>query len=667
MNWINSLAPLQWVLLGLIPPLIVLLYFLKLRRSPVEVPSTYLWLKTIEDMHVNSIWQRLRNNLLLFLQLLAVLLIMLAVLRPGCQGEQLIGERFIFVVDQSASMSAKDAPDQSTRLDRAKQQVISLIDRMKRDDSAMIISFSDRAVVQQSYTKNKSLLKRKVNDIQQTERASDLNEALLAASGLANPGRTSDRENFIDVQVAEALEATLFLLSDGAVKEVPRFSLGNLTAEYRPIGAAEPPPNVGIITFSLNDQIEIGEQVQVFARLQNSGMEDALVNLELFVNDQLRDAKANIKVPGLGATSLNFDLTDLMVGLDEPTPIKLRIENEDVYMQDNIAYCVLSPPRMINALVVSDYNQYLQMVLKTDRVAKIASVQFEPRSYLKDNVYLERATLGHYDLIIYDQCAPETPPLCNAVYWAAVPRGGDWKTNENLEVTPITDVDSTHPLMYAIAMGEVNILRSQTLSGPQGAIPLIDSPQGAVMMIATREGFEDLVIGFPLLEYTSSNGILNNTDWPRKLSFPLFFQNALSYLGGGYRLNASRNLVPGELAALRTHFPVESIEVKDPTGVVTQVKARSDGQFIFSHTERSGVYEVISGGGKNLEQRFAVNLFDRLESDLAVRDELKLGYNTVEGKTVSEPVRKEFWPWVVLGILAVVLLEWIIYNRRVWI
>ncbi len=41
-----------------------------LKREPLEVPSTYLWHKSIEDLHVNSIWQRLRRSLLLLLQLL---------------------------------------------------------------------------------------------------------------------------------------------------------------------------------------------------------------------------------------------------------------------------------------------------------------------------------------------------------------------------------------------------------------------------------------------------------------------------------------------------------------------------------------------------------------------------------------------------------------------
>ena len=82
--------------------------FSKLRRQPLEVPSTYLWKKSIEDLHVNSLWQRLRQNLLLFLQLLLIALAMLALLRPGWEGTKLDGNRFIFLVDNSASMSATD-------------------------------------------------------------------------------------------------------------------------------------------------------------------------------------------------------------------------------------------------------------------------------------------------------------------------------------------------------------------------------------------------------------------------------------------------------------------------------------------------------------------------------------------------------------------------------
>ena len=162
MNWFASALPWYgWTILAMIPPLILLLYFLKLRRAPLEVPSTYLWTRTIEDLHVNSIWQRLRNSLLLLLQLLLAFLLLLACLQPGCEGEDIQGERFIFLVDNSSSMSAKDAPGDKTRLEYTKEQIRNMIDSMARDASAMIISFSNESDVVQSYTKKQIVTEKK--------------------------------------------------------------------------------------------------------------------------------------------------------------------------------------------------------------------------------------------------------------------------------------------------------------------------------------------------------------------------------------------------------------------------------------------------------------------------------------------------------------------------
>ena len=128
----------------------MLLYFLKLKRQPLEVPSTYLWHRTIEDLHVNSLWQRLRQNLLMFLQLLLLLLAILALLRPSWQGSKLTEDRYIFLVDTSASMSATDVATDATgkrqaaidRLDRPAAQT-----RQRGDDHQLFRSRDCRAAV----------------------------------------------------------------------------------------------------------------------------------------------------------------------------------------------------------------------------------------------------------------------------------------------------------------------------------------------------------------------------------------------------------------------------------------------------------------------------------------------------------------------------------------
>src|SRR5437588_2395815 len=100
----SPLSLTAWAVLAGVPVGIILLSFLNLRRRPVQVPSTLLWRRSLEDLHVNSLFQRLRRNLLLFLQLLAVVLAMLALAGPRIMGTTGQGQRYILAIDNSASM-----------------------------------------------------------------------------------------------------------------------------------------------------------------------------------------------------------------------------------------------------------------------------------------------------------------------------------------------------------------------------------------------------------------------------------------------------------------------------------------------------------------------------------------------------------------------------------
>ncbi|MEO2091343.1 MAG: hypothetical protein ABGY75_17940, partial [Gemmataceae bacterium] len=87
----------------------------------------------------------------------------------------------------------------------------------------------------------------------------------------------------------------------------------------------------------------------------------------------------------------------------------------------------------------------------------------------------------------------------------------------------------------------------------------------------------------------------------------------------------------------------------------------------YSGTDKLGVYTAEWGSGAAKQtRRFAVNLFDAEESNLAPVNQFKVGAETV---TAGDPkqVPRELWKLAVLLGLAVVLIEWWIYNRRVQI
>ena len=70
MTWLTPM--LMGVAAAVALPTLVILYFLKLRRRDLEVSTTLLWKKSIQDLQANAPFQRIRRNILLLLQLMAL-------------------------------------------------------------------------------------------------------------------------------------------------------------------------------------------------------------------------------------------------------------------------------------------------------------------------------------------------------------------------------------------------------------------------------------------------------------------------------------------------------------------------------------------------------------------------------------------------------------------
>src|SRR5690349_23456691 len=117
-------------------PTLLVLYFLKLRRREMPVSSTILWRKAIQDLQVNAPFQKLRRNLLLFLQLLLLALLLLALAKPVANVTPTPGQTTAILIDRSASMAAKSSDGKTTRLDEAKRRAKELVDSLPRGATA---------------------------------------------------------------------------------------------------------------------------------------------------------------------------------------------------------------------------------------------------------------------------------------------------------------------------------------------------------------------------------------------------------------------------------------------------------------------------------------------------------------------------------------------------
>lgn len=426
MNWIPTLTNWQWGLLAAVPVGIILLYFLKLRRETVEIPSTYLWARTVEDLHVNSLFQRIRQNLLLLLQLLAVAIAAMALLRPGAQGTSSTQGRSIFLLDASASMMSEDVEESENRFEMARKMIRERIDAMDQQEVAMLVTFSDRAEVLQSFTSDRGRLRAALDRAQVTNRPTDIIGALEAADGLANPRRSSTTGDENDVQVADPMPADLLIFSDGGFRDVDDFNVGNLKPNYVRIGS-DMPRNMAITAFSADRNVEKPGDAQAFGTIVNFGGQADQCNVSLYVDGQWRESES-VTLEAGEETGLTFSLSDQ----DDATSLEMRLESaaagankdatlDDALTIDNFAYAGLRPMRTVSVLVISEGNKPIELGLSTENASKVCIANIQSPSYLETPEYATRAEAGLDDLIIYDRCKPEAMPMTNTFFIGELP------------------------------------------------------------------------------------------------------------------------------------------------------------------------------------------------------------------------------------------------------
>jgi hypothetical protein len=706
----NTLGPTAWTMIALVPPAIFALYFLRLRRQPLEVPSTYLWTKVVEDLHVNSLWQKLRRNLLLFLQLLLVALAILALLRPGWQGESLTGRKFIFLVDRSASMSTADLSG-VTRLEVAKQRIADLLDQLDSSMSAMIISFDDKSDVVQEFTSNRRTLRDALDRIQPSAAPTNIRGALELASGFANPERSGAEAADAELPAAAPEKVELYIFSDGRFGAVDNFSLGALNAKFLPIGAFDT-NNLAITAFNSRRNDVRPEQRQAFVQIANFGDEEQTATVTVTLDGKMIDA-AEVKIPPGDIGGATFQLGDAPAGklearLDPPA------EFADRLALDNRAYAVLDPQKQARVLLVTPGNRALELGLSTERVRRLGTVVTMTPDVIGKPEFQQAMQAETYDLVIFDQCAPEKAeqmPRASTLFVGRIPPLPAWHAAATAPADPDASASTTgaappaaaraslaeptrvaepqiidwqrgHPLLNLVELGNVRIADSLVVAPPPGGTVLIDSTKGPLLAIAPRDSYEDAVLGFELVGRNAAGETTVNTNWPTRLSFPNFCLNVMQYLAGGAADLQLQNTQPGETIELDVAKQSKRLTVVLPDKSTRVVEPPAVGKLAFHDTNQLGVYDVLDPAAAANEPpaaRFAVNLFDRQESDVRLRarqdepggvqtvESLAIGYDDVAAESPSSPVRKELWTWLLLAALAVLVLEWYIYNRRVYV
>ncbi|NLZ05397.1 MAG: VWA domain-containing protein [Phycisphaerae bacterium] len=651
MQWLTPFVGLLAAAVAV--PLLLLLYFLKLKRREAVVSSTLLWKRAVQDLQVNAPFQRLRRNLLLLLQLLALTAMLVALAGPVLSLDRGPGQRYVVLIDRSASMNATDVTP--SRLAEAKKQAKVFVESLRsssamaladRADHAMVIAFDRHARVMCNFTSDKRQLMVAIDAIEAGDGTSQLSEAVTVARAFAqSPGPDSGPRS------DEGL-ARMVLFSDGRIDDLGAIAVASDELVYHRIG--ESADNIAITAMKARRSYEQPQQVEVFVSLANYGTQSAARDVQLGIDGDVR-AVRSVTIPPRqegdetqewtpGKVAVSFSLTHEGQGV-----VEVRQLEPDALACDDAAWSVLDPPPKLSVLLVTEGNPVLESSLRACPIARLDPCA--PAAF--DAMEPSAFSLSPYDVIVLDRHAPLHLPRSCYLAFGAVPAGIDVNSPGELENQVIVDWRSRHPVLQYANLTNLFVAQTRALQLPRDAEVLAEFGESPAIALVRRHGSTFLLVGFDVLA----------SNWPFEPSFVLFCYNALSYLaaqqggGGPHELAVAEPIVIDDVAA------GGEVAVTLPDASTVQVAPDPGGTARFPGTYRVGLYAVDVP--EEPRRFYAVNLADENESRIEPGDEMTFETMTVSAQPQGvQRANVPLWPALVLTALVLACVEWLIYNKK---
>jgi hypothetical protein len=621
--WPFLVSHWAWLFLLLVP--LVIFYFLKLKRPRLEIPSLALWRSVLNDQRVNSPFQRFKRNLLLLLQVLLLVCLVLAAMQPFIPTGADKADHLPVLIDTSASMAAIDETGQS-RLDRAKQEVRKLIDDLLPNQKLCLVAVSSTARRLTEFTNNQRVLRDALNQLEVSQVASRLEDALRMAQAMA---RTANVK-------------TVVLYTDGNVSPEIDFELPfELNFQKLPPAGR----NIGITALNARRG---EERWDVFVRIEGSRPEKGAnvepVSASVILSQNGKElAREEISLEAGQSQRIVFPADAAGPGMLE---VRLKPNGFDALDADNVAWLDLPVGRDLAVYCPLELDSYRHALRGLKNV-----ILYPPEE--------GESTEASYDLAITDRKSDADLDAGSFVFVGVIPddAGKLLRTDESL--AQVVDWQRSAPLLQHVLLTDVQIA-DRPVSG-EGVRDRDFEELGYEILAHGRTG--------PLLLRKETGGriehyFLFHTDrstLPYRVGFPILVSNAVLIAMQKAGLSEVRGEQTGVLPP-RNLKPDTIYRIEAPDGSVSEVRSSGDGVLAGVAAPAIGRYTIRDGG--TTVASIGASLLTYSETSLATVDQLQ--FRELSVGAAGEMLRTDhpLWPDLAAIGFLLLLVEWWYFQRK---
>lgn len=612
-------------------PVIILMYILKQKSKDEKVPSLYLWKEMVKNDKANIPWEKLKKDLMLFLQILTLLVLLFALMSPYFLSSKVGSGKVTIILDTSVSMNTM-YDDEMTRFQKAQDEAVNYIKKLKNGTEITLITSDRSATLYANNSQEKNEIIDKIKNLNVSTYPGDANYGTEMVKTMSTDGSEVEVLVLTDSNVnTEQLKATVVdVYSD----------VENVSIDYVSHGYSD-------------------GKVVVLVKMTNYGKQGAQRDLTLYQDDIIVSVK-EAYIPAGESVVEYFD--DIELNRDV---YYCMISGKDANDYDNICYDVLKEESNSRILLMTTQNAPLEKAL--DLIPNVTVTKSDDIDNI-GSFYKEG-----FDLIIFDGMIP-TDSAGNA---ALPPTGNVIVFGMECEELALTDMGLNYPvwvygeespvtqylegLEFGVDAGtfyDVNgnpvEIDTYTYHVPDSANAFMSYTDDYgkahyVGIQGEKDGRKYAIIGFDI----------HRSDISLKMEFPILIYNLVTSCLSGGSLNEyvfmGGDMVPFN-AAVDTGLP----RIIKPDGSVVEL---SDFRGNFTSTDQYGFYQLtqVVEDVPRVDY-FAVN-YPSIESNITTHPSMIVSSEDTEVVTDVKGILN-IRNFVIIFALILLGVEWILSLRR---
>lgn len=336
---------------AIFPIAVLLYYFFRKKYVKKSVSSTLFWQEAMKETKASPYLQHLQRNALFYLQMLAMLLLVLALLQPYWKTKAIAGEQIVFIVDTSATMNVS-ANNSTSLFEQHREKMLELVEQLSGKPLTLITTGNEPTVLLRQEMNTEQMIK-EINKLEISYEAENMSKSLDFAQSFFQNKATS-----VYIFTDELERQSLPLQHEKVSWNVEALTTDITNASIKRFGATK-----------------TANGISTLVQLENQSDKEFVTELTIS-NEEKKLISEVVKLPPKETITLSFE------ELVTSSYLKANIDTRDSYLLDN-ENIVFMQDQLSNVFIDSSIHSLVRTAFQSLDI-NVSSVPPEQIGLLKE-------------------------------------------------------------------------------------------------------------------------------------------------------------------------------------------------------------------------------------------------------------------------------------------